>query len=180
MTVSSELKVKVSKYMSYLLRHNPENLKIDEEGFVCIDELLLKLREKYDVDRHFISEIVNRGGRKRFEIVGNKIRALYGHSIRVEVGLEEDKSVIVLYHGTTPEAASKILRNGLKPMKRRWVHLSPTKEIAIEVGRRRTSTPVVLEINTRDARKRGMRFFQATDRVFVCRKVPPEYIKLLS
>jgi len=180
MTVSSELKVKISKYMSYLLRHNPENLKIDEEGFVCIDELLLKLREKYDVDKSFIIEVVNRGGRKRFEIVGNKMRALYGHSIRVEVELEEDKSVTVLYHGTTPEAASEILRNGLKPMKRRWVHLSPTKEIAIEVGRRRTTKPVVLEINARDARKRGILFFKVTDHVFVCRKVPPEYIKLLS
>lgn len=148
------------------------------KGFVCLDELLFKLREKYDVDKRFIIEVVNRGDRKRFEIVDNKIRALYGHSIRVKVRLEEDRSVEVLYHGTTPESAAKILRNGLKPMKRKWVHLSPTKEITIEVGQRRTSKPVVLEINVKDARRNGVRFFKATERVFVCREVPPEYIKL--
>lgn len=180
MAMNSELKVKISKYMSYLLRHNPENLKIDEEGFVCLDELLLKLREKYYVDKRFIIEIVNQGNRKRFEIVGNRIRALYGHSIEVKVELEEDKSVAVLYHGTTPESVSKILRSGLKSMKRRWVHLSPTKEIAIEVGRRRALKPVVFEVNAKDARRNGLRFFKATERVFVCREVPPQYIRLLS
>ena len=136
MIMNLELKVKVSKYMSYLLRHNPENLRIDEEGFVDFDELLLKIREKYNVDKCFIIEIVNQGDRRRFEIVGDEVRAFYGHSIEVEVGLEEDKLVAVLYHGTTPESVSKILRNGLKPMKRKWVHLSPTKDITLEVGRR--------------------------------------------
>ncbi len=173
-----ELRVKVSRYMSYLLRHNPENLNIDEEGFVDLDELLLKLREKYDVDKRFvINELVNRGDRRRFEVVGNKIRALYGHSIKAKVRLEEDSSVEVLYHGTTAEAASEILRNGLRPMKRRWVHLSPTKEIAFDVGRRRTPKPVILKVNAKEARKGGLKFFKATDSVFVCRKVPPEYIK---
>lgn len=97
----------------------------------------------------------------------------------MRVGLEEDKSVEVLYHGTMPESASEILRGGLKPMKRKWVHLSPTKEIALEVGRRRASKPVVLEVNVKDARRNGLRFFKATERVFVCREVPQEYIKLL-
>ena len=43
--MTPELKVKVSRYMSYLLRHNSENLEIDEEGFVDLDKLLGKLRE---------------------------------------------------------------------------------------------------------------------------------------
>lgn len=176
--MGSELKAKVSKYMSYLLRHNPENLKIDKEGFVNLDEFLPKLRDKYDVDKQVISEIVNQGDRKRFEIVDDKIRALYGHSIEVKIGLEEDRSVVVLYHGTTPESASKILRNGLKPMKRKWVHLSPTKKIAIKVGRRRTSKPVILEINAKEARSNGSRFFKATERVFLCRRLPPKYLKI--
>jgi len=178
--MNSELRVKVSKYMSYLLRHDPENLKIDGKGFVCLDELLLKLREKYDVDKRFIMQLVSQRDRKRFEVVGTKIRALYGHSIEVKVGLEEDKSVMVLYHGTTPESASKILKHGLKPMKRKWVHLSPTKEIAIEIGRRRSSNPTVLEVNAKEARRNGLKFFKATERIFVCREVLPEYIKLLS
>lgn len=177
--MNSRLRVKVSKYMSYLLRHNPKDLKIDEEGFVCLDEFLRELREKYNIDERFINEIVNQGVRKRFEIIGDNIRAMYGHSIEVNVGLEEDGSVAVLYHGTTPESASKILKVGLKPMNRKWVHLSPAKEIAIEVGRRRTSKPIVLVVNAKAARRKGLRFFRAIDRVFVCKGVPPEYIKRL-
>ena len=177
--MNSKLKVKVSQYMSYLLRHNSENLNINNEGFVDLDGLLSKLRERYNVDKCLISEIVNQGNQKRFEIVGNKIRALYGHSLDVKVGLEEDKLVEVLYHGTTPASTSEILKNGLKPMKRNWVHLSPTKEMAVEVGRRRTLKPVILRVNAKEARKNGIRFFKATERVFICCEVPPEYIRPL-
>jgi putative RNA 2'-phosphotransferase len=176
--MNSGLKVKVSKYISYLLRHNPENLNLDEEGFAHIDEFLLKLRKVYNVDKRFVEEIVNCSNRKRFEIVGNKIRALYGHSINVKVELEEDRAVELLYHGTTTESARKVLRNGLRPMKRRWVHLSPTKEIAIEVGRRRALNPVVIEINANEARKNGLKFFKATGCVFLCREVPFKYLKI--
>ncbi len=177
--MTTELKVKVSRYMSYLLRHNPEDLKIDEKGFVSFEDLLPKIRERYDVDKHFIiNEVVKQGDRKRFEIVGGKVRALYGHSIEVKVGLEEDKSAAVLYHGTTAESASQILKLGLRPMKRKWVHLSPTRELAIQVGQRRTSKPVVLEVSAKDARKNGLKFFKPTEKVYLCRKVPPKYITL--
>jgi len=175
--MNPKLKVKVSKYMSYLLRHNPQNLKLDTQGFVDLNEFLLKLRERYGIDKQFVEEIVAQGDRKRFEIVGNRIRALYGHSIGVDVGLEEDRLVEVLYHGTTLESASNILQDGLKPMKRRWVHLSPTKEMAIEVGRRRTSKPVVLVVDLKEARKSGLKVFKATEGVYVCHEVPPEFIK---
>jgi putative RNA 2'-phosphotransferase len=172
------LKVKVSRYMSYLLRHNPENLKIDRYGFVSLNELVKKLKERYQVDKKFILEIVEKSDRKRFEIVEDKIRALYGHTIPVDLELEEDKAVKVLYHGTTPDAASKILKVGLKPMKRKWVHLSPTVMIAKEVGLRRTRKPVILKINAEAARKNGVRFYKASDRVYLCKELSPKYIKL--
>jgi len=172
------LKVKVSKYMSYLLRHNPENLKVDKHGFADLDELFKKkLRERFPVDKQLVRDIVEKSERKRFEIVGAKIRALYGHTIPVTLELEEDKTVKVLYHGTTPEAASKILKEGLKPMKRRWVHLSPTIETATRVGLRRNSNPVILEIDVEKARKNGLKFYKATEKVYLCKSVPPRYIK---
>lgn len=169
----------MSRYMSYLLRHNPENLKMDRHGFVDIGELLQELRERFRIDEKFIVEIVENSERRRFEIVGNMIRALYGHTIPVELEFEEDKTVKVLYHGTTPEAASRILREGLKPMRRSWVHLSPTIEMATEVGLRRTMNPVILEINAEAARKNGLRFYRATDKVYVCNAVLPRYLKKL-
>ena len=175
--MDGNLKVRVSKYMSYLLRHNPENLKMDSEGFVDLGELLAKLKEKFPVDKQLILEIVERSERKRFEIRNGKIRALYGHSIPVMLKLKEDKTVKILYHGTTPEAAAEILKTGLKPMKRNWVHLSPTIEIARQVGLRRTSKPAILEIDAEKARKNGIKFYKATEQVYLCKQVPPRYIR---
>jgi len=173
-----ELKVKVSRYISYLLRHNPENLKMDRHGFVSLDELLDKVKERFQVDKKFIFEIVEKSDRKRFEIVEDKIRALYGHTIPVELELQEDRTVKVLYHGATWDAASKILKADLKPMKRKWVHSSPTIKIAKEIGLRRTRKPVILEINAEAARNNGVRFYKASDRVYLCNNLSPKYIKL--
>ncbi len=178
MAMDERLKVAVSRYMSYLLRHNPSGLRIDERGFVDLPELLNKLRNKFpSVDSEAIREIVEGSRRRRFEIRDGKIRALYGHSIPVKMELKEDRSVKVLYHGTTPWAASRILKTGLKPMKRRWVHLSPTIEIARKIGLRRAGHPVVLEIDAEAARKNGIKFYKATEEVYLCRRLPAKYIK---
>ncbi|MGQ9641920.1 MAG: RNA 2'-phosphotransferase [Candidatus Bathycorpusculaceae bacterium] len=172
------MKTKISKYMSYLLRHNPENLKIDEDGFVNLKELLERINKRFQVDENLIREIVGKSDKKRFEIVGDKIRALYGHTIPVEIKFDEDKTVKRLFHGTTVEAAFEILRTGLKPMKRRWVHLSPTIKIATEAGLRRTRKPVILKVDAESARSDGkIKFYKATDKVYLCSYVPPKYIR---
>jgi len=84
--------VKVSKYMSYLLRHNPDGLSMDEYGYVDLDKLVRKIRERFQVDENFIRKIVENSERRRFEISGNKIRALYGHSIHISLALAADTS----------------------------------------------------------------------------------------
>jgi len=174
------VKIGVSKYVSYLLRHNPEDLEMDDDGFVDLNELISKVRRRYPtMDRNLLIKIVDESERKRFEIVENKIRALYGHTIPVHVRFKEDKQILGLYHGTTPQAARQILEKGLQPMRRRWVHLSPTQEIAREVGKRRTKSPLVLMINVSEARSHGIRFYRATDKVYVCKYVPAKYIKTL-
>jgi len=176
--VESDVKIGASKYVSYLLRHNPEDLEMDADGFVDLNELLSKVRRRYPtMDRNLLIRIVDESEGKRFEIVENKIRALYGHTILVHVKLKEDRQIVRLYHGTTPQAARQILEKGLQPMKRRRVHLSPTEEIAREVGKRRTNSPVVLVINASEARSHGIRFYRATDKVYVCKYVPAKYIK---
>ena len=178
MNVSGQdLKVKVSKYMSYLLRHNSENLRMDDHGFVVLDELLAKVRERFRIDKSLIIKIVEDCDRTRFEIVDNKVRALYGHTMSVQQELEEDMVGKMFFHSTTLGAAYKILIVGLKPMKRRWVHLSPTLEIAVDVGLRRTKQPVILEVNAEEARKEGVKFYKATDKVYLCASIPPNLIK---
>jgi len=174
------LKAKVSRFMSYLLRHNPRGLQMDEKGFVRLEDLLRRVRERYDVDDAFIRAIVYSGDKTRFQIVNGKIRALYGHTIGVEIDLPEDENVRVLYHGTTSGSASRILESGLRSMKRRWVHLSTTREIAREVGLRRAPNPVILVIDAEKARRDGIRFCKATDGVYLSKRIPSKYIKKLE
>lgn len=174
--VEANLRMRVSKYMSYLLRHNPEGLAMDEQGFVDFNELLGKLRSRFRVNREYILELIEEGNRRRFEIAGSKIRALYGHSVYVELELEEDRSVKKLYHGTTQEAASRILKEGLKTMRRKWVHLSPTPETAKQVGLRRALHPAILQIDAEAARRDGLKFYKATGEVYLCKSLAPKYV----
>jgi len=179
--MNQDVKMQVSRYMSYLLRHNPEDLEMDKGGFVQIDKLLSKVKTRYPmVDRELLMSMVHGGDKKRFEIIGDRIRALYGHTIEVKMELREDREVMILYHGTTPHALNRIMETGLKPMRRKWVHLSPTKEIALEVGKRRTRTPVVLAVDAFRARNNGIKFYKATDQVYLCRYVPAKYIKICT
>ena len=178
--MKSPLKTAVSKYMSYLLRHNPENLKMDDKGFVRISDLLKNLRKRYDVDERFIKEVVEKSDRRRFQIVNDKIRAVYGHTIDVGIKFPVDERVRFLYHGTTEQSASVILKEGLKPMKRRWVHLSATPEIAKDVEKRRTPKPTILVVDAEKARQEGVKFYKATDQVYLSEEVPSKFIKILS
>jgi putative RNA 2'-phosphotransferase len=153
---------------------------MDGEGFVDLDALVSKVKESFpSVDEGFLRRLVEESERKRFEIVGNRIRALYGHSVPVYLRLEEDTRVEYLFHGTTAEAAKEILEKGLKPMKRMWVHLSPTIDIATQVGKRRASNPVILVVNCNEARKAGLKFYKASDQVYLCKSVPAKYIRRL-
>ncbi|RLF39904.1 MAG: RNA 2'-phosphotransferase [Thermoplasmata archaeon] len=176
-----DIKTRVSKLMSYLLRHMPDGLDMDRRGFVRIDDLLRRIRDRYPgVDKELLMEIVEKSERKRFEIKGDRIRALYGHSIQVNLDFEEDRDIKTLFHGTTERYARKILKEGLKPMGRKWVHLSTSIEIAREVGKRRTKEPVILKIDAEKARKEGIKFYRATEEVYLCRYVPPKFISRLS
>lgn len=172
--------VLVSKYISYLLRHNPEDLDISKNGFVPISQLLSKLRVRFfDIDRSFLEKVVKHGN-KRFQIKDDKIRALYGHSIPVDITFENKISVNTLYHGTTKKAAEKILSKGLNSQSRNKVHLSSSKKEANRVGKRRTTRPVLLKIDVQKAINNGISFHKATDKIYLSDPIPPEFISVIK
>ena len=166
----------ISKQMAYLLRHEPSGLEVDDDGFVDLYRLLDKLHDRWSgLTTDDVREVVERDPKGRYEIKGERVRARYGHSIDVNPDLSP-ADVDVLYHGTTKKAAESILDEGLKSKGRQKVHLSRTVEEAINVGKRRTSNPVVLKVNARDARKAGIKIERASDRVFVSEDIPPEFV----
>jgi len=168
----------LSKNLSYLLRHHPEDgdLKIDKRGFADLEAVIdsLKNTKHSWASREEIEELIEKSDKKRFEIVGGKIRALYGHSIDVEIKKKEEPPD-ELYHGTSPDSLDSIFDEGLKPMGRQYVHLSISVEEAEEVGKRHHPDPVILEIDSLRAWEDGIDFYKRGD-LFLSEDISPEYI----
>jgi len=175
----------LSKLVSGLLRHFPHevNLPINSEGWVKIDELVeaIKLRwrnrELYQwVTKEHIIALALLDPKGRFEIRNNMIRARYGHTIPVKINYSEDNKVTILYHGTSSTKLKSILKSGIKPMKRIWVHLTTNMEDALSVAKRHRGEPVILTVNANCLRSKGIKVFKATDTIYLVKHVPVDCI----
>lgn len=176
--------VELSKEISYALRHAPweYELELDEHGFVPVVQLLHALNESGTYEREItqgdLEEIIATSEKKRHEIAGEKIRALYGHTTPQVIKKEPGNPPAILYHGTSHKALPKILEEGLKPMQRQYVHLSVDIDTATRVGKRRDPNPVILRIDTGKAQKAGVEFFIGNDKVWLCKELPKEYLQV--
>lgn len=176
--LDGKTRIRVSKFLSGLLRHYPEKfgIKLDKNGFADLKEVLDILKERYGIDEISLRALVHLDKKGRFEIVGDRIRAKYGHTVPVNHRWSESGGVPpILYHGTSPKNLESIMRKGLLPMRRREVHLSETLEDAIEVGRRYSEKPVVLIINAKGMINDGYEI-RKKGKVYTTDFVPPKYI----
>ena len=141
----------VSKFMSLVLRHEPEALGIalDEAGWSDLDAILAGLHAKFAVSREDVLGIVARDPKARYVIEGSRIRAAQGHSIDVDLNLAPRTPPARLFHGTTRAAWETIAREGLDKRERTHVHLSPDIETAKTVGNRRRGGLVILQVALR-------------------------------
>src|SRR5439155_3047236 len=131
--------VRVSKYLSLHLRHQPEGLGLElaPGGWVGVAELLAGCaRAGFPLTRAELEEVVVRNDKQRFSFddTGTRVRANQGHSVEVDLQLEPAVPPPLLYHGTPERSVAAILRNGLQKMKRQHVHLSTTLDEARKVG----------------------------------------------
>ncbi|RQS11987.1 RNA 2'-phosphotransferase [Burkholderia sp. Bp9002] len=174
-----------SKYLSYLLRHEPQaiGLQLDREGWVEIDALVAgAARHGRQLDRATIEAVVATNDKKRFALSddGQRIRAVQGHSTpAVQRRHPEQQPPDVLYHGTATRFLDSIRAQGLKAGTRHHVHLSQEVSTAIAVGQR-YGKPVVLAIRAQHMHARGFRFFLAENGVWLTDAVPAEFLSLLD
>lgn len=174
MTHQEELTSK-GKYLSFILRHSMEDFnagRIDEFGYMSISDLVKK-----GFTEELIEEIVSTNNKARYEYSPNKtkLRARQGHSIPVDVGLTPTTPPEILYHGTSERFVQSILKEGLKPMSRLYVHLSSDVKTAIDVGKRH-GKPVVLTINTQEMVEDGYQFYLSNNNVWLVKEVPVKYL----
>jgi putative RNA 2'-phosphotransferase len=170
---------RLSRFLAFVLRHHPEEigLELDEKGATDIGELLQRICARpgfASVTREQIERLAAGPSAVRFEVRGNRLRALYGHSLPQLIQYDPATPPADLFHGSAPEAAEQILAEGLKAVQRQRVHLSVDTPAAREVGRRRCPDPVVLRIDTAVAAKTGVRFYHAGPAVWLSDDIPPE------
>ncbi len=178
MSMDERRAVKISKYLAKHLRHRPERIGItlDPEGWADVTELLsAAAAHGFALTRAELEHVVAVNDKKRYELAGNRIRAVQGHSVPVALNLPVTPPPDLLYHGTVRRSVDPILREGLLPMGRHAVHLSPDRETARRVGARR-GVPVVLTVQAGRMAADGHEFRVSANGVWLVDAVPPRYL----
>jgi putative RNA 2'-phosphotransferase len=171
---------KISKFLSLILRHNPDmiGLPLDENGWADVEDLLARSARHGNIfSREELEEVIATNDKQRFSFSEDKIRvrANQGHSIEVELQLEEKIPPVVLYHGTVEKFLSNIREEGLRKMTRHHVHLSKDRETAEKVGERRGSA-IILTIRSEEMSRDGLVFYVSANGVWLTEHVPTKYI----
>lgn len=169
----------VSKSLSYWLRHRPDkaNLQLDAQGWAKVDDILTALAKRRLGDEAMLHTVITQNDKQRFELSpdGTMIRARQGHSVAVELDWPVTPPPLSLYHGTVAKFLDAIMAEGLRPMARHHVHLSPDVETATRVGSRR-GKPIILRIDTAQMQTDGKVFYLTGNAVWLTDAVAPEYI----
>ena len=177
-------KIKLSKTISYILRHSPEdfNLQLSKDGSIKINELVDALNNKFNnITVEDIIDIVHKDDKGRFSLIenNNRIRANYGHSIKgIELNYKSVAPPDKLYHGTARKCEEAILNEGLKPMSRQYTHLSETVEEAVKVGGRHDKNPIIFIVEAKKAYLNGYEYYKTGRGIYLTEHVPPEFLKV--
>ena len=178
----SKQDINKSKFLSLVLRHQPETigLALDPNGWVDVDELLDALEEHgRAMSIPELEKIVRENDKQRFILSEDRrrIRANQGHSVPVDLQLQPQTPPDMLYHGTVEAFMESILANGLQKGQRHHVHLSRDLTTATKVGQRR-GKPVILEVAAAEMHREGHVFYVSANGVWLTEFVPPRFIKM--
>lgn len=175
---------RASKFLTLVLRHDPGRigLSLGPGGWVTTRDLLRALsRHGLTTTAEELQAIVASDDKRRFTLSddGRRIRAAQGHSIAVDLGLQEAEPPETLFHGTATATLDTIFREGLKPVSRTHVHLSLDVPTAIRVGARH-GRPIVLEVAAGSLHRSGAVFLLADNGVWLTAAVPPSALALAA
>tara|TARA_R110002073_G_scaffold225022_5_gene385384 strand:+ start:84993 stop:85547 length:555 start_codon:yes stop_codon:yes gene_type:complete len=182
--VNERERTRLSKFLSLVLRHEPETigLTLDVAGWVSVEMLLARLAAYgKHTSREALDEIVATSPKQRFSLSGDglEIRANQGHSVAVELGYVAVPPPAQLFHGTVAKALEAIEVQGLSKMRRHHVHLSADAETAARVAKRR-GRPIVLRIDSGRMSGAGFVFFRSENGVWLTHAVPQEFLEVLG
>lgn len=179
--MNEKKRVKLGKFLSLILRHQPEivGLILEENGWVSVEKLIAAcVANGQELTRSKLNEIVAANEKKRFAFdeSGTKIRANQGHSVAVKIEFEEKTPPKILYHGTAEKNVKIITEQGLSKMQRHHVHLSAEIETALKVGSRH-GKPVIFQIDTETMLAEKFKFYVSENDVWLIDEVPPRFLE---
>jgi putative RNA 2'-phosphotransferase len=172
--------VTISKFLAKHLRHAPDalGLRLQPGGWVSVDDLLAASeRAGFKINYDELIECVETNDKQRFSFddTGDLIRANQGHSVEVDLQLEEKEPPTVLFHGTVERFLASIMAEGLKKGKQHHVHLSKDTETARKVGARR-GKPIILQVDAGKLHGQGFKFFLSVNGVWLTDSVPAAFL----
>jgi putative RNA 2'-phosphotransferase len=169
-----------SKFLSLVLRHQPETigLVLDGSGWADVEELLQRAAEHgRPLTRELLEQIVAENDKQRFILSddGQRIRGNQGHSVKIDLALTPVEPPATLYHGTATRFIDSIRATGLHSGSRQHVHLSADEVTATKVGQRH-GKPVILLIHAAAMHAAGHAFYLSANGVWLTDRVPAEFI----
>ena len=172
--------IQVSKFLSLVLRHQPQmiGLALTPDGWADVEELIAKARtRRVDLTPALLEQVVRNNDKQRFSLSEDKkrIRANQGHSVAVDLGLPTRQPPDILFHGTATRFIASIEKQGLNSGSRQHVHLSANIETAIKVGSRH-GVPIVLRVDAKAMYQAGLKFFMSDNGVWLTDHVPARYL----
>lgn len=175
---------KISKRLSYVLRHDPASIgvELDDAGWIGVDTLLSALGVAgRRVTHEKLSIVVADSDKQRFEFSEDRtrIRARQGHSVEVDLGYKPAVPPDVLFHGTARHNVESINDTGLSKGKRHHVHMSTDKQTMLDVGGRH-GKPILVSIDAKAMHEAGHEFFVTGNNVWLTEHVPPEFLSILD
>lgn len=178
--MSNDRSIQTSKFLSLVLRHEPEKIGIalDSAGWVDVGELLAAMAgHGKAISEAELRQVVETSDKKRFALSedGRRIRASQGHSVEVELGYAPATPPDLLYHGTVGRFLPSIRATGLQKGERHHVHLSRDIETAAKVGGRRGEA-VILTVDAAGMAREGLVFYVSANGVWLTDHVPARFI----
>jgi len=176
----------VGRLMAGILRHFPEkfDLNIDQKGWVnlleMIDSIQYRRKQLYWLRQYHLRAMVDTDKKKRYQIVGNSIRATYGHTLDVDPDLPLINIPDVLFYPTSNAEVDILLESGLLPVDRKKVHLSRTLDAAMIAGKHRVENPVILKVDARGAIEEDYSIGEAGNTVFIAKEIPPKFLAVVD
>jgi len=182
--ISEKETIRISKFLSLVLRHKPEEIgiELDNNGWTDVSTLIRTVNQKgilLNID--ILKHVVDTNPKKRFAFddTFEKIRANQGHSVEVELGYEAKQPPAILYHGTGEKYVNQILQSGLDKRSRHHVHLTSDFDTAIKVGQRH-GKPVVFEVMAAQMFNEKMDFYLSDNGVWLTDIVPSRFLKIVT